>query len=176
LCHDDACSEATPEDTALLGERSSVACSATSLATGADNHCSRQVIVSLIGPTPRPRLGAYAQLDENTYQPAIKIPDYHLAAVNLTRDEFHGDKIAFTGSTETGRQIAAQASKTLKLVTFELGGKSPNIVFPNPDLEAAVQRSAYGLLGRRTIVHGGLADPRACVRPRRVRRALRDQG
>ncbi|MEA2171993.1 MAG: (Z)-2-((N-methylformamido)methylene)-5-hydroxybutyrolactone dehydrogenase, partial [Solirubrobacteraceae bacterium] len=49
------------------------------------------------------------------------------------------DKIAFTGSTETGRQIAAQASKTLKLLTFELGGKSPNIVFADADLETAVQ-------------------------------------
>jgi acyl-CoA reductase-like NAD-dependent aldehyde dehydrogenase len=55
------------------------------------------------------------------------------------------DKIAFTGSTEVGRSIAATASKTLKLVTFELGGKSPNIIFADADLDAAVNRSAFGI-------------------------------
>jgi acyl-CoA reductase-like NAD-dependent aldehyde dehydrogenase len=44
------------------------------------------------------------------------------------------DKLAFTGSTATGKAIAATAAQTLKLVTFELGGKSPNIVFPDADL------------------------------------------
>jgi aldehyde dehydrogenase (NAD+) len=77
------------------------------------------------------------------------------------------DKIAFTGSTETGRQIAVQASKTLKLVTFELGGKSPNIVFPDADMEMAVQRSAYGIFSAagqscmaasRTLVHASVHD------------------
>ncbi len=46
-------------------------------------------------------------------------------------------KIAFTGSTEVGRQIAAGAGATIKRVTLELGGKSPNIVFADADLEAA---------------------------------------
>ena len=77
------------------------------------------------------------------------------------------DKIAFTGSTETGRQIAAAASKTLKLATFELGGKSPNIVFPDADLEEAVRRSAYGIFSAagqscmaasRTLVHSAVHD------------------
>jgi acyl-CoA reductase-like NAD-dependent aldehyde dehydrogenase len=55
------------------------------------------------------------------------------------------DKIAFTGSTEVGKAIAAAASKTLKLVTFELGGKSPNIVFADADLEQAVNRASFGI-------------------------------
>jgi acyl-CoA reductase-like NAD-dependent aldehyde dehydrogenase len=55
------------------------------------------------------------------------------------------DKIAFTGSTATGRRIAARAANTLKLTTFELGGKSPNIVFADADLKVAVQRTAYGI-------------------------------
>jgi aldehyde dehydrogenase (NAD+) len=55
------------------------------------------------------------------------------------------DKIAFTGSTAVGRQLAAGAAKTLKLVTFELGGKSPNVVFADADLEEAVHRSAFGI-------------------------------
>ena len=46
-------------------------------------------------------------------------------------------KIAFTGSTEVGRSIAAGAATTIKRVTLELGGKSPNLVFGDADLEAA---------------------------------------
>lgn len=55
------------------------------------------------------------------------------------------DKIAFTGSTEVGKQIAATAAADLKLVTFELGGKSPTVIFDDADLEAAVHRTAYGI-------------------------------
>src|SRR5688500_10681217 len=47
------------------------------------------------------------------------------------------DAIAFTGSTEVGRQLMARASKTLKKISLELGGKSPNIVLADADLEAA---------------------------------------
>jgi aldehyde dehydrogenase (NAD+) len=47
------------------------------------------------------------------------------------------DGIAFTGSTEVGRDLMARASKTLKKVSLELGGKSPNIVLADADLEAA---------------------------------------
>jgi betaine-aldehyde dehydrogenase len=46
-------------------------------------------------------------------------------------------KIAFTGSTEVGRQIAAIAARTIKRVTLELGGKSANIIFADADLETA---------------------------------------
>ena len=46
-------------------------------------------------------------------------------------------KIAFTGSTEVGRRIAAGAAETIKRVTLELGGKSANIVFADADLEQA---------------------------------------
>ncbi|HXV86679.1 MAG TPA: aldehyde dehydrogenase family protein, partial [Gemmatimonadales bacterium] len=49
------------------------------------------------------------------------------------------DKVAFTGSTEVGRQIMRDASGTLKRVTLELGGKSPNIVFADADLKAAAR-------------------------------------
>jgi acyl-CoA reductase-like NAD-dependent aldehyde dehydrogenase len=55
------------------------------------------------------------------------------------------DKLTFTGSTSVGRSLAARAAKTLKLVTFELGGKSPNIIFADADLEQAVNRSAFGI-------------------------------
>jgi acyl-CoA reductase-like NAD-dependent aldehyde dehydrogenase len=48
------------------------------------------------------------------------------------------DKIAFTGSTAVGREIGATAGRALARVTLELGGKSPNIILPDADLDAAV--------------------------------------
>src|SRR6266550_6527586 len=49
------------------------------------------------------------------------------------------DAIAFTGSTEVGKELMARAAKTLKKVSLELGGKSPNIVFADADLESAAR-------------------------------------
>ncbi len=55
------------------------------------------------------------------------------------------DKVAFTGSTPVGKDIMEKASATLKRVTLELGGKSPNIVFDDADLDAAVYGSLFGI-------------------------------
>ncbi|HUE25498.1 MAG TPA: aldehyde dehydrogenase family protein, partial [Solirubrobacteraceae bacterium] len=55
------------------------------------------------------------------------------------------DKIAFTGSTEVGREIGAKAGRALKRVTLELGGKSPNIILPDADLEQAIAGSFMGI-------------------------------
>ena len=55
------------------------------------------------------------------------------------------DKIAFTGSTSVGREIASKAGRGLKRVTLELGGKSPNIILPDADIEAAVAGSFTGI-------------------------------
>ncbi len=58
----------------------------------------------------------------------------------------HVDKIAFTGSTEVGKLIAkASAESNLKRVSLELGGKSPNIVFADADLERAVSGAFLGI-------------------------------
>jgi acyl-CoA reductase-like NAD-dependent aldehyde dehydrogenase len=56
-------------------------------------------------------------------------------------------KIAFTGSTEVGRSIAAGAAQTIKRVTLELGGKSPNIVFADADLVAAAAAAPGAVFG-----------------------------
>ncbi len=56
-------------------------------------------------------------------------------------------KIAFTGSTEVGRSIAAGAATTIKRVTLELGGKSPNLVFADADLEAAAASAPMAVFG-----------------------------
>jgi acyl-CoA reductase-like NAD-dependent aldehyde dehydrogenase len=55
------------------------------------------------------------------------------------------DKVAFTGSTEVGKQIMREASGTLKRLSLELGGKSPNIVFADADLEAAARGAMTGI-------------------------------
>jgi aldehyde dehydrogenase (NAD+) len=56
------------------------------------------------------------------------------------------DKVAFTGSTETGRLILEAAAKSnLKRVTLELGGKSPNIIFADTDLDEAVEGAHIGI-------------------------------
>ncbi len=54
-------------------------------------------------------------------------------------------KIAFTGSTDTGKQLVVDAAGTLKRVTLELGGKSPVFIFPDADLEAATNAVSSGI-------------------------------
>ena len=56
-------------------------------------------------------------------------------------------KIAFTGSTEVGRGIAAGAAQTIKRVTLELGGKSANVVFADADIEAAAAAAPLAVFG-----------------------------
>jgi acyl-CoA reductase-like NAD-dependent aldehyde dehydrogenase len=55
------------------------------------------------------------------------------------------DKVAFTGSTETGREIMRLASDPIKRVSLELGGKSPNIVFADADLADAIPSSVWSI-------------------------------
>ncbi len=55
------------------------------------------------------------------------------------------DKIAFTGSTMVGKEIMRSAADTLKRVTLELGGKSPNIVFADSDIDSAVKGAINGI-------------------------------
>ena len=57
------------------------------------------------------------------------------------------EKVAFTGSTIVGRKIMEAAAKSnLKTVTLELGGKSPNIIFDDADLDQAVNWASHGVL------------------------------
>jgi aldehyde dehydrogenase (NAD+) len=77
------------------------------------------------------------------------------------------DKIAFTGDTSTGRGIMRSAADTLKHLTLELGGKSPNIVFADADLDAAVRGATVGIFygkgevcaaGSRLLVEKSIKD------------------
>jgi aldehyde dehydrogenase (NAD+) len=55
------------------------------------------------------------------------------------------DKIAFTGGTTTGKAIMRSAADTLKKITLELGGKSPNIILADADLDAALRGATTGI-------------------------------
>jgi acyl-CoA reductase-like NAD-dependent aldehyde dehydrogenase len=76
-------------------------------------------------------------------------------------------KISFTGSTETGKQILSAAGSNLKKTTLELGGKSPNIVFPDADLHQAVSGALNAIFynggecciaGSRLFLHASIYD------------------
>lgn len=55
------------------------------------------------------------------------------------------DKIAFTGSTEVGKKVMAKAAQSLKRVSLELGGKAPNVVFADADLDQAVNGALFAI-------------------------------
>ncbi|MCE7795563.1 aldehyde dehydrogenase family protein [Sphingobium sufflavum] len=57
------------------------------------------------------------------------------------------DKVSFTGSPAVGREIAAMAGPNLGPVTLELGGKSPNIIYADADLDRAVVGALAGIFG-----------------------------
>ncbi len=76
------------------------------------------------------------------------------------------DKVAFTGSTEVGKLILQASAGNLKRVSLELGGKSPNVIFPDADLEQAARGSALGIFRNQgQVCCAGLAHvcPRASV-------------
>ena len=77
------------------------------------------------------------------------------------------DMVTFTGSTGVGRGIAAAASGTLKKVALELGGKNPQVIFPDADLDSAADAVTLGVYfnvgqccnsGSRIIVHEDIAE------------------
>src|SRR5690606_5237281 len=76
-------------------------------------------------------------------------------------------KIAFTGETTTGKHILRSAAEHIKRVTLELGGKSPNIIFEDADLEEAARSALFGIFynsgqvcqaGSRILVHESIYD------------------
>ncbi len=97
------------------------------------------------------------------------------------------DKIAFTGSTVTGRSVARAGAGTIKRVSLELGGKSPSIVFADADLDRAVTGSVFGIYlaqgevcsaGSRVLVERSMHDEfvqRFAERARRIRVGLPSQ-
>jgi acyl-CoA reductase-like NAD-dependent aldehyde dehydrogenase len=85
----------------------------------------------------------------------------------LMAEHAHVDMVSFTGSTAVGKAISAAASKTLKKVALELGGKNPQVVFPDADLDSAADAITFGVYfnageccnsGSRIIVHEDIAE------------------
>ena len=75
-------------------------------------------------------------------------------------------KVAFTGSTEVGRRIAARAAETIKRVTLELGGKSANVIFADADLEraaAAAPGAVFGNAGQDCCARSRILVERSAV-------------
>ncbi|MBZ5753548.1 aldehyde dehydrogenase family protein [Metabacillus rhizolycopersici] len=95
------------------------------------------------------------------------VPGFGRTAGDALSSHQDVDKITFTGSTNTGRLIMQAASKNLKPVSLELGGKSPNIVFDDANIENAVNGSMFGIFfaqgqvcasGTRLFVQEGIYD------------------
>lgn len=93
----------------------------------------------------------------------------------LTRDP-HVDKVAFTGSTETGRNVLRAAADTVKRVSVELGGKSPNVVFADAtNLDDAVEGAFFGIYRNsgQVCVAGSRLLVQESIRDQFVERLLR---
>ncbi|TCD60304.1 aldehyde dehydrogenase (NAD(P)(+)) ald5 [Steccherinum ochraceum] len=96
------------------------------------------------------------------------IPGYGTTVGAAISEHPHIDKVAFTGSTLVGRKIMEAAARTnLKNVTLELGGKSPNIIFDDADIDQAVRFTSHGIFwnhgqaccaGSRIYVHAKVYD------------------
>lgn len=77
------------------------------------------------------------------------------------------DMISFTGSTEVGKHIVRSSMHNLKKVSLELGGKNPQIIFPDADMEAVIDAVVFGVFfnmgeccnsGSRILIHEDIAD------------------
>ena len=96
------------------------------------------------------------------------VPGFGETAGAAISEHYDIDKVAFTGSTEVGKLIMQAAARTnLKRVTLELGGKSPNVVFADADMDAAVEGAFFALFfnqgqcccaGSRLFVEGKIHD------------------
>ena len=109
--------------------------------------CGNTVIIKPASQTPLTAL-ALAEIASAVGVPAgvVNVVAGSGASVGRMLVEHPGiDKIAFTGDTSTGKAIMKGSADTLKRITLELGGKSPNIVFPDADLEAAVRGATTGI-------------------------------
>ncbi|KAL4796126.1 aldehyde dehydrogenase domain-containing protein [Aspergillus venezuelensis] len=132
--------------------------------------CGNTVVIKTAETTPLSALLAATLVKQAGFPPGVIniITGYgNIAGTALSR-HMEVDKVAFTGSTAVGRQIMKDAAETnLKKVTLELGGKSPNIVFDDADLEQAVRWVYSGVFsnmgqnccaGSRVFVQSGIYD------------------
>jgi len=109
--------------------------------------CGNTIVIKTAEQTPLSAL-KMASLIKDIFPPGVVnvITGYGAVAGAAIASHMSIEKVAFTGSTLVGRSIMkAAAQSNLKKVTLELGGKSPNIIFEDADLEEAIKWSAFGL-------------------------------
>ena len=131
--------------------------------------CGNTVVLKPAEQTPLTALRLGELASEAGFPPGVLnvVPGYgERAGAALVRHP-GVDAISFTGSTEVGRTIMREAAGTLKKVSLELGGKSPNIVFADSDLRAAVKGASMGVFygkgevcaaGSRILVEGSVHE------------------
>ena len=131
--------------------------------------CGNTVVLKPAEQTPLTALELAAICAEVGLPPGVLnvVPGFgEVAGAALVRHP-DVDKIAFTGSTAVGKIISREAAGTLKKVSLELGGKSPNIIFEDADLDAALRGAYTGIFynagqtctaGSRLLVHESIHD------------------
>lgn len=110
--------------------------------------CGNTVVVKPAEQTPLTALHMGSLIKEAGFPPGVVniVPGYGPTAGAAISHHMDIDKVAFTGSTEVGKLIKEAAGKSnLKRVSLELGGKSPNIIFADADLDSAVEFAHIGV-------------------------------
>jgi aldehyde dehydrogenase (NAD+) len=110
--------------------------------------CGNTVVLKVAEQTPLSALRVGELILEAGFPEGVVniLPGYGPTAGGAIARHMDVDKVAFTGSTEVGHLIMKAAAETnLKRVTLELGGKSPNIVFADADMDEAVEGSHFAL-------------------------------
>lgn len=110
--------------------------------------CGNTVVLKLAEQTPLSMLVMAKLVNEAGFPPGVVnvINGYGREAGAALVKHVDVDKVAFTGSTATGKEIMKMASGTLKNITLETGGKSPLIVFEDADLDLAATWSHIGIM------------------------------
>ncbi len=119
--------------------------------------------------TPLSTLRIAEMMREVGFPPGVVnvVPGYGHSAGQRIAEHPDIAKVAFTGSTQTGRRIVEASAGNLKKIQLELGGKGPNIVFADAGLRAAVGGSAWAIFhnqgqaciaGSRLVLHESVAD------------------
>ncbi|CAH1255682.1 ALDH1A2 [Branchiostoma lanceolatum] len=128
------------------------------------------VVMKPAEQTPLSALYLASLIKEAGFPPGVVniVPGYGPTAGAAISEHMDIEKVAFTGSTEVGKIIQQAAGKSnLKRVSLELGGKSPAIIFPDADLDFAVEEAHQALFfnmgqmctaGSRTYVHEDIYD------------------
>ncbi len=109
--------------------------------------CGNAIVLKPAEQTPLSALWLGELLLEAGVPPGIVnvVPGYGKTAGHAIAAHMGIDKVTFTGSTETGRSVVRASAGNMKRLTMELGGKSPNIVFADADMEAAARGMFMGI-------------------------------